>query len=1555
MSVRYYNYYGDGYNSCVGYSRCCYSPNYAPVANNDCISVYEDKPLTISPSTLLNNDTDKNGDRLTIVSVQNAAHGTVSLVSGNVVFTPAANYNGPASFSYTVSDGNGGTSTATVSVNICSVNDAPDAVNDNIAATAAGPVTISAATLLANDKDIEGDAITIKSVQSAVNGTVALVNGQVIFTPNAGFSGAASFTYTISDGKGATDVATVCLTIPKLNANPDALNDTITGNEDSLLVISPLTLLANDTDADGNTLTISSVQGAVNGTVALVGSNVVFTPAANYNGPASFTYTITDGQGGSDTATVNLNICPVNDAPVVGSSAVTVSEEGLVNGIVDTIGDPADLTDVTVVTGSIAVSDADSASLTISLIAPTQQYSSHGTLITWSGVGSNILVGNAGAETIATISIDNNGQYRFTLTGTLDHPNMTTEDVLNVQFGVKVSDGATTSKGTITVAVEDDAPSVIAQTVDLIESDNVNIMIVLDTSGSMQTTDGVNGQTRLQTANEAIVKLLDKYEADSNVMVRLVTFASNASALGTEWVTVATAKVLLNNLIAVGGTNYDEALGDAMTAFADAGKLSNAQNVSYFFSDGAPTYGSGSIDELTPQGASPGTPAFNGTGYDQTGADVGIQVNEALAWTNFLTQNQIKSYSLGIGSGISNQAYLDPIAYNGQTQTDMNGLLVSNFNQLDDVLVNTIKEVNGQLISGAYSFGADGGYVESITIGAEIYTFVPSTGVISHTGGTSSYSYNATTHMLIVTTLIGGKFTIDMDSGVYSYTPSNNASNQLNDVIGFKLVDGDGDYASSTITFVAPQTNTAPNAIDDGAIVGNEDTPVVIAQATLLANDTDADGNTLTISSVQNVLNGTVALVGGDVVFIPAANYHGPASFTYTITDGNGGISTAIVNLEVAATPPPPPVVVPSVSEEGLVGGIVDNTGVIDTSNSNVLSGFVSFNGTATLSLVAPTVITTSSGEIVTWQGNGTQALSAYAGSVQVATLTINNLGAYTFELNNSFDHPVLNVEDVISLDFEVVTTDGVSITHNPLVINVEDDMPSATARADNVAMIDTNLLITLDVSGSMLQASGIDSQNRLQSAVQSISSLLDTYKTFGDVRVRLVTFSSEAQAVGNEWFTVQEAKDALNLVALSGVTNYDAAIGTTIAAYDAIGKLDNAQVLSYFFSDGDPNRGNGDESQLLGSVTASATDRGIQSAEEATWKAFLTENQIKAFAIGMGSEILSPEKLDPIAYDGQAQKDISGVVVTQFSDLTQVLADTVEASNTKGALDLGADNGFLKSVTMEGVSYTYNQQSNDISVTGGADASQFDALAGLLTVTMSSGGKFEIDVNNGTYQYLLPPNITTPIVERFDYLASDFDGDTAGATVNVTVTKTNVLTGTSANDTLLGNTGPDLIIGREGNDVINGNRGDDRLFAGEGDDTLIGGQGDDKLSGGTGADTFVWSLGDVSGLGMEIDTIVDFDTSTNFEALNLSDLLQGESSSADSLENYLHFNFQSGNTVISVSSAGLFADNNNVGSMFGSATDQQIILLGVDLIGASATDAQVLQNLLTQQKLITD
>ncbi|UUZ49621.1 cadherin-like domain-containing protein [Massilia sp. B-10] len=103
--------------------------------------------------------------------------------------------------------------------------------------------------------------------------------------------------------------------------------DTVAAAEDTPVTISPSTLLANDGDADNDGLTITSVQGAVNGSVAIVGGNVVFTPSPNYSGPASFTYTVSDGQGGSATSTVNVTVGAVNDVPVSSTDTVAASED----------------------------------------------------------------------------------------------------------------------------------------------------------------------------------------------------------------------------------------------------------------------------------------------------------------------------------------------------------------------------------------------------------------------------------------------------------------------------------------------------------------------------------------------------------------------------------------------------------------------------------------------------------------------------------------------------------------------------------------------------------------------------------------------------------------------------------------------------------------------------------------------------------------------------------------------------------------------------------------------------------------------------------------------------------------------------------------------------------------------------------------------------------------------------------------------------------------------------------------------------------------------------
>ena len=177
---------------------------------NPALVTNEDQPLTITPATLLGNDSDPDGNAISIVSVQGATNGTVALVGGNVVFSPDANYNGPATFTYTVSDGLGGLSTATVTLGIRAVNDAPVAVADTAITNEDTPVVIN---VLANDTDVDDDALTVTGA-TASNGTVVInTDNTLSFTPANNFSGTALINYSISDGNGGTSSAQVTVTV----------------------------------------------------------------------------------------------------------------------------------------------------------------------------------------------------------------------------------------------------------------------------------------------------------------------------------------------------------------------------------------------------------------------------------------------------------------------------------------------------------------------------------------------------------------------------------------------------------------------------------------------------------------------------------------------------------------------------------------------------------------------------------------------------------------------------------------------------------------------------------------------------------------------------------------------------------------------------------------------------------------------------------------------------------------------------------------------------------------------------------------------------------------------------------------------------------------------------------------------------------------------------------------------------------------------------------------------------------------------------------------------
>src|SRR6185369_16167428 len=225
--------------------------NDAPVAVADTLAAIEDTPVTYTAAQLLGNDTDVDGNPLTIASVTSGAGGTAVLnLDGTVTFTPDANFNGAASFTYKANDGTVDSNAATVTLNVAAVNDAPVAVADTVAATEGSAATYTAADLLGNDTDVDGDALTIASVASGAGGTAVLnLDGTVTFTPNTNFSGVASFTYKATDGTADSNAASVTVNVAALVA-PVAVADTLAATEDTPVTYTAAQLLGNDTDVD---------------------------------------------------------------------------------------------------------------------------------------------------------------------------------------------------------------------------------------------------------------------------------------------------------------------------------------------------------------------------------------------------------------------------------------------------------------------------------------------------------------------------------------------------------------------------------------------------------------------------------------------------------------------------------------------------------------------------------------------------------------------------------------------------------------------------------------------------------------------------------------------------------------------------------------------------------------------------------------------------------------------------------------------------------------------------------------------------------------------------------------------------------------------------------------------------------------------------------------------------------------------------------------------------------------------------------------------------------
>ena len=278
--------------------------NDPPVASPNTALLAEDSfALVPLPAT------DVDGDSLTYSIVDQPAHGSLSGSGASRTYTPDPNFNGPDSFTFKANDGTADSNTATVSLTVLPVNDAPVAVNDAATVDEDGAVSVA---VLANDSDVDGDALSVTSVGAPAHGAAVLQgDGTILYTPTANYNGGDSFTYSISDGNGGADSASVALTVTPVNDPPVATDSSALVAEDT-----PEDVPLHATDIDGDSLTYAIVTPPAHGTLSGSGSTRTYTPDHHYSGPDSFTFKANDGTADSNVATVSITVTRRDPATV---------------------------------------------------------------------------------------------------------------------------------------------------------------------------------------------------------------------------------------------------------------------------------------------------------------------------------------------------------------------------------------------------------------------------------------------------------------------------------------------------------------------------------------------------------------------------------------------------------------------------------------------------------------------------------------------------------------------------------------------------------------------------------------------------------------------------------------------------------------------------------------------------------------------------------------------------------------------------------------------------------------------------------------------------------------------------------------------------------------------------------------------------------------------------------------------------------------------------------------------------------------------------------------
>ncbi|HIF5697872.1 TPA: tandem-95 repeat protein [Vibrio parahaemolyticus] len=927
--------------------------NDAPNAENDVITTEEDTAVTID---VLVNDSDVEGDALSIQSASvPSEQGSVDIVDGKLVFTPAENFNGEATITYIVTDGDL-TDEAKVTVTVTPVNDSPVAVDDTTSIQEDTAVTID---VLTNDTDVDGDKLSIESASvPKEQGTVEVVNGKLVFTPAENFNGDAEITYTVTDGQ-LTDEAKVTVTVNPVNDAPTIKVDAVESitedgvNTDTVVA----TLTVRDTDTPEDQLTVS-LENNSNGYFVLVGNDVKLTQAgvdAVNNDELNLkdltiSASVSDGVNPTASDSDSLIVNRVNDAPTVENAIAdqVLSEDFDVYTI--------DLNEVFKDSDSslkISVSGNDNIQISIvngvATITPTADWNGKETITFTAKDPSGESVSQTVDFTVAPV-VDIEADSSNVVEDTPTIINVLGNDTFEGKDKVVSLDAENGPKNG-TVIVNNDG------TVTYTPNDNY---VGKDTFTYVVTSGGVSESTAVEVnvtpVNDAPVAKDDIATTQEDTAVTIDVLPNDTDAdgdkLSIESASVpkeqGTVEVVNGKLVFTPAENFN---GDAeITYTVTDGQLTDEAKVTVTVNpvNDAPTIKVDAVESITEDGVNTDTVVAtltvrdtdtpedqltvslenNSNGYfvlvgndvklTQAGVDAvnndelnlkdltisasvsdGVnptasdsdslivnRVNDALTVENAIADQELSedfaTYTIDL-----NDAFKDSDSALNFSVSGNSNVLVSIENGIatisptadwngSETLTFTATDPSGESISQTVNFTV----APVADIVADKATVVEDTSTVIKVLGNDTFEGDGKVVSLDTNNgPANGTVSVNPDGSV-TYTPNDNYVGK--DTFTYVVTSG-GVSESTTVEVNVTPVNDAPVAKDDIATT-QEDTAVTID---VLPNDTDVDGDKLSIESVSVPKEqGTVEVVDGKLVFTPAENFNGDAEITYTVTDG---------------------------------------------------------------------------------------------------------------------------------------------------------------------------------------------------------------------------------------------------------------------------------------------------------------------------------------------------------------------------------------------------------------------------------------------------------------------------------------------------------------------------------------------------------------------------------------------------------------------------------------------------------------------------------------------